>query len=125
VVEGQRLMQATSDIFLGWDRMPEGLDGKPHDFYLRQLWDWKISVDVETITPDEMMIYGKMCGWTLARAHARTGDRIAISAYLGENAAFDQALAEFATAYAEQNQRDYRALVEAVKGGRIKAETGV
>ena len=125
VVEGQRLMQAASDILLGWERVPEGLDGKPRDFYIRQLWDWKISVDIETMTPDEIMIYGKMCGWTLARAHARSGDRIAISAYLGKNAAFDQALAEFATAYAEQNQRDYQALSDAVKSGRIKAETGV
>jgi hypothetical protein len=125
VVEGQRLMQAASDVFLGWDRVPEGLDGKPRDFYIRQLWDWKISVDVETMTPDEIMIYGKMCGWTLARAHARSGDRGALSAYLGKDTAFDQALAEFATAYAEQNQRDYQALIDAVKSGRIKAETGV
>jgi uncharacterized protein (DUF2252 family) len=125
VVQGQRIMQAASDIFLGWDRVPEGLDALPHDFYVRQLWDWKISVDVETMTPDETMIYGKVCGWTLARAHARSGDRIAISAYLGENASFDRALAEFAAAYAEQNERDYQALVDAVKAGRIKAQAGV
>jgi uncharacterized protein (DUF2252 family) len=125
VVDGQRLMQAASDIFLGWERVSEGLDGKPRDFYVRQLWDWKISVDVETMTPDELLIYGKMCGWTLARAHARSGDRIAISAYLGDNNSFDQALAEFAVAYAEQNQHDYQALVDTAKSGRIKAETGL
>jgi uncharacterized protein (DUF2252 family) len=125
VVEGQRLMQAASDIFLGWERVPEGLDGKPHDFYVRQLWDWKLSADVETMSPKEMIIYGEMCGWTLARAHARSGDRIAIAAYLGKGEAFDQALADFAVAYADQNQRDYQALVDAVKSERLKAETGV
>ncbi len=125
VVEGQRLMQAASDIFLGWDRIPKGLDGKTHDFYMRQLWDWKISLDVETMTPDEIMVYGKICGWTLARAHARSGDRIAISTYLGQNASFAHALAEFSAAYADQNQRDYQALDDAVKDGRIIAETGV
>jgi uncharacterized protein (DUF2252 family) len=101
VVEGQRLMQAASDIFLGWERVSEGLDGKPRDFYVRQLWDWKISPDVELMAPGEMMVYGKMCGWTLARAHARSGDRIAVSAYLGNGESFDRALAEFAVAYAD------------------------
>jgi uncharacterized protein (DUF2252 family) len=125
VVEGQRLMQAASDIFLGWERVPEGLDGQPHDFYVRQLWDWKLSADVETMSPKEMTIYGEMCGWTLARAHARSGDRIAIAAYLGKGETFDQALAEFAVAYADQNQRDYQALLDAVKSGRLKAETGL
>jgi uncharacterized protein (DUF2252 family) len=125
VVEGQRLMQAASDIFLGWERVPEGLDGQPHDFYIRQLWDWKLSADVETMSPKEMTIYGEMCGWTLARAHARSGDRIAIGAYLGKGDSFDQALAEFAAAYADQNQRDYQALLDAVKSGRLKAETEV
>jgi len=125
VVEGLRLMQAASDIFLGWERISEGLDGQPHDFYVRQLWDWKLSADVESMPPKEMTIYAEMCGWTLARAHARTGDRIAISAYLGKGEAFDQALAEFAVAYANQNERDYQALVEAVKNGRIVAKTGV
>jgi uncharacterized protein (DUF2252 family) len=125
VVEGQRLMQAESDIFLGWERILEGLDGQPHDFYVRQLWDWKLSADVETMPPKEMTIYAEMCGWTLARAHARSGDRIAISTYLGKNDAFDKALAEFAIAYGDQNERDYQALVEAVKNGRIIAETGV
>ncbi len=125
VVEGQWLMQAASDIFLGWERVPVGLDEKPHDFYIRQLWDWKISVDVEQMKPGEMMIYGKMCAWTLARAHARSGDRIAIGAYLGKGEAIDMALAEFAAAYADQNERDYQALVAAVKNNRINAETGI
>ncbi len=85
VVEGQWLMQASSDIFLGWDRVPAGEFDPGGDYYVRQLWDWKISLDVEGMTPDELMIYGKMCAWTLARAHARSGDRIAISAYLGKS----------------------------------------
>jgi uncharacterized protein (DUF2252 family) len=125
VVEGQWLMQAASDIFLGWERVQLGMDGKPHDFYIRQLWDWKISANVEVMTADELMVYGKLCAWTLARAHARSGDRVAIAAYLGKNDEFDHALAEFASAYADQNDRDYQALVDAVKSGRIKAETGV
>ena len=125
VVEGQRLMQAASDIFLGWDRVRVGLDEKSHDYYIRQLWDWKISADVELMKPGEMMVYGKMCGWTLARAHARSGDRIAIGVYLGKGKAFDIALAEFADAYADQNERDYQALAAAVKNNRVKAETGV
>jgi uncharacterized protein (DUF2252 family) len=125
VVEGQRLMQAASDIFLGWDRIQAGLDDKPHDFYVRQLWDWKISAEIETMPPAEMTVYGEMCGWTLARAHARSGDRIAIAAYLGKGDAFDQALAEFAVAYADQNQRDYQALLDAVKGGRLQAKKGI
>jgi Uncharacterized protein conserved in bacteria (DUF2252) len=89
------------------------------------LWDWKLSTDVETMSPQEMTIYAEMCAWTLARAHTRTGDRIAIGANLGKSDAFDQALADCSSAYAEQNQRDYQALVKAVKNGRIKAETGV
>jgi hypothetical protein len=124
VVEGQRLMQAASDIFLGWDRAAVGLDGQSHDFYVRQLWDWKISADVAVMAPGELQVYGKMCSWTLARAHARSGDRIAISAYLGKGEALDVALAEFAVAYADQNERDYRALMAAVKKGRVKAEAG-
>jgi uncharacterized protein (DUF2252 family) len=125
VVEGQWLMQAASDIFLGWVRVPAGLDENSHDFYIRQLWDWKISADVELMKPGEMMVYGKMCGWTLARAHARSGDRFAIGAYLGKGDAIDMALAEFAVAYADQNDRDYQALIDATKSGRIKAETGM
>ena len=125
VVEGQRLMQAASDIFLGWERDPVGLDGQSHDYYIRQLWDWKISADVAVMSPGEMMVYGKMCSWTLARAHARSGNRIAISAYLGKIDAFDIALAEFAVAYADQNDRDYQALVEAVKNNRVKADPDI
>jgi uncharacterized protein (DUF2252 family) len=125
VVEGQWLMQAASDIFLGWERVPVGLDGIPHDFYVRQLWDWKISADIDIMSPGEAQVYGKMCGWTLARAHARSGDRIAIGVYLGKGEAFDRALAEFAATYADQNERDYQALVAAVKSNRVKAETGI
>ena len=125
VVEGQRLMQAASDIFLGWERVSVGIDEDPHDFYIRQLWDWKISADIELMKPGEVMVYGEMCGWTLARAHARSGDRIAIGAYLGKDEAFDLALAEFAAAYADQNERDYLALMVAVENNRIKAEAGI
>ena len=125
VVEGQRLMQAASDIFLGWEKVPLGVDGKSHDYYARQLWDWKISADIETMPPKELLLYGKMCGWTLARAHARSGDRIAIGSYLGKNDSFDQAIAEFVVAYADQNERDYQALKKAIKTKRIKAQPGV
>ncbi len=124
VVEGQRLMQAASDIFLGWERIP-GPKGTSRDFYVRQLWDWKVSADVQTIPLRELMVYGQMCGWTLARAHARSGDRIAIAGYLGKDRCFDDAIAAFAMAYADQNEKDYQALVAAVKSGRIKATTGV
>jgi hypothetical protein len=124
VVEGQRLTQATSDIFLGWGRMT-GLDGVTRNYYVRQLWDWKISADLKIISPRMLMLYARMCGWTLARAHARSGDCIAIAAYLGQGTAFDQALADFATAYANQNEKDYQALVEAAQSGRITAQIGV
>ena len=122
VVAGQRLMQATSDIFLGWQRIQAGLDGKTRDFYVRQLRDWKLSLDIETMVPRGMRIYGELCGWTLARAHARSGDRIAISAYLGRSDVFDQAITQFADAYADQNERDHEALVAAAASGRIIAE---
>ena len=125
VVDGQRIMQAASDVFLGWDRGPLGLDGRSHDFYVRQLWDWKISADLEAMPSSEMLLYGRMCAWTLARAHARSGDRIAIGSYLGKGDSFDKAMAEFAAGYADQNQRDYQALVDAVRDGRVKAITGV
>jgi uncharacterized protein (DUF2252 family) len=125
VVTGQRLMQAASDIFLGWLRVPAGTDGRARDFYGRQLRDWKGSAEVEQMAPNGMSAYGRLCGWTLARAHARSGDRIAIAAYLGKGAAFDRAIVAFSHAYAEQNQRDYRALGEAVKSGRIAAQTGL
>jgi uncharacterized protein (DUF2252 family) len=124
VVEGQRLMQASSDIMLGWLRTT-GLDGKTRDFYVRQLWDWKSSADVGAMEPPGMATYGQMCGWTLARAHARSGDRIAIAAYLGRSDAFDRALARFAETYADQNELDHRALVDAVASGRVVAEQGI
>ena len=122
VVAGQRLMQASSDIFLGWQRTEAGLDGKQRDFYVRQLRDWKFSVEIETMVPPGMRMYGEVCGWTLARAHARSGDRIAIAAYLGGSDVFDRAIAEFAAAYADQNERDHKSLVAAVASGRIAAE---
>jgi uncharacterized protein (DUF2252 family) len=125
VVAGQRLMQATSDIFLGWLHVEEGLDGRPRDFYVRQLKDWKGSAEIERMVPAGMAAYGRLCGWTLARAHARSGDRIAIAAYLGKGTAFDRAIVEFSRAYAERNERDYRALTAAVRSGRIVAETGL
>ena len=122
VVAGQRLMQATSDIFLGWQRTEAGLDGQQRDFYVRQLRDWKFSMPIEIMVPHGMRIYGELCGWTLARAHARSGDRIAIAAYLGGSDVFDQAITRFASAYADQNERDHKALVDAVAAGRITAE---
>jgi uncharacterized protein (DUF2252 family) len=125
VVVGQRLMQATSDIFLGWLHIDSGLDGKPRDFYGRQLKDWKGSAEIEQMVPKGMATYGKLCGWTLARAHARSGDRIAIAVYLGNGDSFDRAIVEFSKAYAEQNDSDYQALAAAVKSGRITAKTGL
>jgi Uncharacterized protein conserved in bacteria (DUF2252) len=124
VVAGQRLMQATSDIFLGWQRT-EDPDGPSHDFYVRQLRDWKFSLDIDRLMPRDMRLYGELCGWTLARAHARSGDRIAIAAYLGRSDVFDQAIMEFAATYADQNERDYQALVDAVAQGRVRAERSV
>jgi uncharacterized protein (DUF2252 family) len=121
VVAGQRLMQAASDIFLGWQRVPYGLDGRPRDFYIRSLRDWKLSIDIEVMIPRGMRTYGELCGWTLARAHARSGDRIAIGAYLGGKDVFDQAIADFAVAYADQNERDYQELSAACQSGRITA----
>ncbi len=121
VVEGQRLMQAASDIFLGWCPAV-GLDGRERDFYVRQLWDWKRSAEVERLTPRGLEVYARMCGWTLARAHARSGDRVAIAAYLGAGDAFDKAIAEFSERYADQGERDHTALVEAIDTGRVEAE---
>jgi uncharacterized protein (DUF2252 family) len=125
VVAGQRLMQATSDIFLGWLHVDSGLDGQSRDFYARQLKDWKGSAEIEQMVPKAMATYGKLCGWTLARAHARSGDRIAIAAYLGNGTSFDRAVVEFSKAYAEQNDRDYQALGAAVDSGSIAAQTGL
>jgi uncharacterized protein (DUF2252 family) len=125
VVEGQRLMQAVSDIFLGWERA-EGLsEGGKRDFYIRQLRDWKGSWPPEAMDPRVMSAYGRMCARTLARAHARSGDRIAIAAYLGASDVFDRSIAGFAEAYADQNERDFQALKYAVASGRVVATTGV
>ena len=125
VVAGQRLMQASSDIFLGWQRNENGLDGQARDFYVRQLRDWKFSIDIEVMVPRGMSQYGELCGWTLARAHARSGDRIAIAAYLGGSDAFDQAITRFAGAYADQNEIDHQALLRAVASGRVPAQQDV
>jgi uncharacterized protein (DUF2252 family) len=119
VVEGQLLMQAASDIFLGWTQSDAELADGGRDFYVRQLWDWKASIDPETILPRGLVTYATPCGWTLARAHARSGDRIAISAYLGTSERFDHAVADFAAAYADVNERDHRSLVQAVVDGRL------
>jgi uncharacterized protein (DUF2252 family) len=124
VVNGQRLIQAAPDILLGWDHIQLS-DDLPQDYYVRQLWDWKVSAEIETMPPGRLALYAKLCAWTLAHAHARSGDRIAIATYLGKNDVFAQAIAEFSVAYANQNERDHAALVEAAKSGRIKAETGV
>jgi uncharacterized protein (DUF2252 family) len=120
VVAGQRLMQAAGDIFLGWQHA-----GAAGDFYVRQLRDWKGSADVDKMNPAAMTTYGRMCGWTLARAHARSGDRVAIAAYLGSGTAFDVALATFAEAYAHQNERDHQALKAAVDSGAVAASPGL
>ncbi|MBV8221077.1 MAG: DUF2252 domain-containing protein [Solirubrobacterales bacterium] len=125
VVNGQRLMQATSDIFLGWIHVKEGMDGVPRDFYGRQLKDWKGSAEIDQMVASGMSAYGRVCGSTLARAHARSGDRIAIASYLGSGNSFDKAIVEFSKAYADQNELDYKALEQAVQSGRVKAQTGV
>jgi uncharacterized protein (DUF2252 family) len=124
VVAGQRLMQASSDIFLGWDTVI-GMDDRQRDFYVRQFRDWKGSIEIESLRPQGLAIYARYCGWTLARAHARSGDRIAIATYLGKSPAFDEAIAEFAVRYADQNQRDYDAMLAAIKEGRILATAGL
>jgi uncharacterized protein (DUF2252 family) len=121
VVEGQRLMQAASDSFLGWCPAV-GVDGRERDFYVRQLWDWKRSVDTETLPPDGLAVYARICGWTLARAHARSGDPVAIGAYLGSGEGLDNAIAEFSRRYADQNERDHVAFLEAIGSGRIQAQ---
>jgi uncharacterized protein (DUF2252 family) len=124
VVEGQRMMQAAPDIMLGWERIVT-IDEEQKDFYIRQLWDAKGSAEVELMDPPALEAYGRICGWTLARAHARSGDRIAIAAYLGSGEAFDRAMASFAETYADQNDRDYRALQKAAASGRLRAEMGI
>jgi uncharacterized protein (DUF2252 family) len=123
VVMGQRLMQAASDILLGWDRVD--WHGEERDYYFRQLRDWKGSVDVVGMTPEGLDVWGSMCGWTLARAHARSGDRLGIAAYLGKSDAFESALTEFASAYADTNESDYAALQRAAAAGLVVAHTGI
>ncbi|MEU3253343.1 DUF2252 domain-containing protein [Streptomyces sp. NPDC006997] len=121
VVAGQRLMQTTSDIFLGWTRVV-GLDGRGRDFYVRQLWDWKGIAQPETMGPGLLALFARLCGASLARAHARSGDPIALAAYLGLGDHFDRALTEFAQSYADQNERDFAALADASHSGRVRAE---
>ena len=125
VVEGQRLMQASSDILLGWSRLEESRGGTSRDFFVRQLWDWKVSADFDVAAPKELELYAGVCGWTLARAHACSGDRLAIAAYLGKSDVFDRAIAEFAVTYADQNERDHAALVQAAREARITVQEGV
>jgi uncharacterized protein (DUF2252 family) len=122
VVIGQRRIQASSDIFLGWQRIDDGLDGGTHDFYWRQLRDWKGSIDIDGMHPAMLSGYAGICGWTLARAHARSGDRVAIAAYMGKGPVLDEAIADFAAAYADLNARDYAAAVAAVADGRLAAD---
>jgi uncharacterized protein (DUF2252 family) len=124
VVRGQQISQAVNDIFLGWQRS-EGLDGEERDFYVRQLWDWKASADLSTLSEPGLHAYTRACGWSLARAHARSGDRLAVAAYLGRGSKFDEAIACFSTAYADQNERDHQRLLDAVAAGEIVAESGV
>jgi uncharacterized protein (DUF2252 family) len=124
VVAGQRLMQAESDIFLGWTHVT-GPDGVDRAYYVRQLKDWKLSAPIEQMVPSGMKVYAQMCGWSLARAHARSGDRVALAAYLGGSDKFDQAIADFAEKYADQNERDYAAFQTAAKDGRIQTTTDI
>jgi len=124
VVAGQHLMQASSDIFLGWQRVT-GLDGQERDFYVRQLRDWKGSAEIDRFDQATLSAYGAICGWTLARAHARSGDRIAIASYLGSTDEFDQAVAAFGETYADQNEKDYELLQSVTASGRLTAQTGL
>lgn len=116
VVMGQRLMQSSSDIFLGWVRGRRG-----NDFYVRQLRDMKMSIPIEQLTAVQLRRYARGCGWTLARAHAKSGDAATISGYLGKGDNFDRALARFALAYADQTERDHAVLVKAISSGRVEA----
>ena len=124
VVAGQRLIQAASDIFLGWESAG-GVDGSRRDYYLRQLRDGKASAEIEEMSPDRLTVYGELCGWTLARAHARSGDRIAIAAYLGKGDAFDTAVTEFAASYADRTVADHDLLARAAEQGRVPVTEGV
>jgi uncharacterized protein (DUF2252 family) len=124
VVEGQRFMQMASDSLLGWYRL-NALDGRMHDFYVRQMWDGKSSIDVTKLTAAGLRAYGDSCGWTLARGHARSGDRVAMAAFLGDDDAFDQAIAAFAATYADVNQADHACLIQAIESGRVTAVAGI
>jgi hypothetical protein len=117
-------MQAVSDIFLGWHRItaPEGGE---RDYYVRQLWDWKASAAVDAMDPGLLGVYSGICAWTLARAHARSGDPVTLGAYLGDSPTFDEAIADFSVAYADQNERDHQSLVEAINDKRIAAIYGI
>jgi hypothetical protein len=125
VVDGERRLQAAGDALLGWTRVERGLDGNPRDYYVRQLWDWKGSATIEALSPRGLQAYGRTCGSTLARAHARSADRAGIAAYLGSGDVFDRALVRFAEAYADQNEQDFAALQAAVAEGRVEATSGL
>jgi hypothetical protein len=125
VVVGQRFIQAAPDVFLGWVRVADGTDGHRRDYYVRQLRDWKLSADLAGLSPGWLRRFAGYCGWTLARAHARTGDRFAMAGYLGTSVVFDEAIADFAASYANQNERDYAELGQAAKSGRITARKGL
>ena len=124
VVRGQRMMQAATDIFLSWQRSPD-LEGVERDFYVRQLWDWKASADLSRMTEHGLLTYTRACAWSLARSHARSGDRLAIAAYLGKGRSFDRAIARFSALYADQNELDHRRLRAAVRSGEIEAREGI
>ncbi len=124
VVAGQRLTQAASDVLLGWLTV-EGIDGKTRDFYVRQLWDGKGSAEIDLMSASTMATYAGLCGCSLARAHARTGDRQAIAEYLGKSDKFDRAIAEFSEAYADQNEADYQVVADARDAGKLIVESGV
>jgi hypothetical protein len=120
LLQEQRLMQQASDIFLGWQRTA-GIDKVERDFYVRQLRDWKGSFEIAELGPEALSIYGELCAWCLARAHARSGDRIAIAGYLGSSPAFENALADFGEAYADLTERDHAQLAGAAADGRVQA----
>jgi len=124
VVQGQRLVQSASDIFLGWDKVT-GIDGIQRDFYFRQMWDWKLSPDIDTMAPGTFEIYAQMCGWVLALGHARSGDAVAIGSYLGAGTRFDESMCSFASGYADQNELDHQALKLAIATNKIHAITDV
>jgi uncharacterized protein (DUF2252 family) len=124
VVAGQRLSSAMSDVFLNWQRSV-GIDGLEHDFYVRQLWDWKASADLSQMREPGLLAYCRACGWSLARSHARSGDRLAIAAYLGRGSRFDDAVTRFSAAYADRNELDHQRLVDAVAAEEIEARPGV